>query len=230
MTKSQEIFNYDIMHAFTSMLTAFIMSWSKSQMKVENILALEALKNKNMAIMETVEEQEKETELLRHWTERDELSGFFRKKAFEEEVKKILNDSEAGGFHALACCDIDNFKKINDSFGHLFGDDVLKEMVSVIKSELSLNCILGRFGGDEFMIFIKDVDSVISLHTQMERLVRKSTKIYCSNGVRESISLSIGVAMYPGDGTTYKDLFEHADFALYEAKRQGKGICRLYKV
>lgn len=220
--KGSHHFQYDVMHGVTSIIASIYMSWYKSKQKLENILALHRLKDVNLAIMETVEEQEKEAVHLRYRAEYDELSGFYKKASFEKMIMDILNTAKEDQTHILICSDIDNFKNINDSFGHLYGDEVLKEIVQNIVTEIGNDSIYGRFGGDEFLAFMKDVTDMSEFLTRISCLEKSCNKTYMKHGIERQVSLSVGYAIFPKDGNTYKKLFERADAKLYEEKKRKK--------
>lgn len=221
VTKRPYIFRYDVMHSITSIIPALLMSWSKSQMKVQNILAMEKLESTNVEIMETVEEQEREAELLRHKASRDELTGVYKKGVFRERVKEVLINSSETSQHVLVCMDVDDFKSINDNFGHLFGDKVLKRISSILVAEVGEENLVGRFGGDEFFIFFPDTSREI-VKEHMERIMSEARAPYIFKEKSVFSSLSAGISLYPSSGRTYKELFETADRELYHAKRAGK--------
>lgn len=220
--KSTHDFLYDTMHAATSILAAIFMSWSKSRMKIENIWALQKLESVNMEILETVKEQEWEAALLRHKASRDELTGLFNKTTFENTVEKILKDSKHQKQHALACLDLDDFKYVNDQFGHLFGDTVLKSVSETYKNELEKNTICSRFGGDEFVLFFQGIADQKEVEDAVVRVLEKSKQELGTEQKKCNISLSAGISFFPQNGRTYKELFEKADQALYRSKKEGK--------
>lgn len=223
VTKEPYIFGYDVMHASTSAIASIFMAWSKSRLKMENILAIEQMQNEHMAIQEAVEVQEKEAALLRHRASRDEMTGLYKKISFEQKVQEYIDTSDDESMHALICLDVDNFKNINDSFGHLFGDDVLKEIVAGIRAELCSEDLAGRFGGDEFLLFIPSVSDLGYLARTISRIIANCQKTYIVGGVTQRISLSAGISLFPTDSTSYETLLHKADSALYHAKRAGKG-------
>lgn len=222
ITKRPYIFRYDVMHALTSIVAAAFVAWSKSRMKVENILSLMRLQSANLEIMGTVEEQEKEAALLRHQANRDELTGMFKKKVFEEKVKEVLNRSSVQDIHAMAFIDVDNFKQVNDLLGHLYGDKLLKEIGGMIEEKSGETAVKGRFGGDEFVVFYPDCKERAQLEARITEIIHAGKKICKSDGKECKVSLSIGLALYPDGGKTYGQLFEQADKALYRAKAKGK--------
>ncbi len=128
----------------------------------------------------------------------------------------------------LVVMDIDDFKTINDTHGHLFGDEVLSRVVKVIKDAIGKSGMLGRIGGDEFMIVLNWVESPIELRNVL-RSVRTGVE-WAYKGERDDIRItcSIGAAAYPNNGDSYDKVFQLADRMLYIAKSKGKNRYVLY--
>lgn len=223
VTKRPYIFYYDVVHAITSIVAAIFMSWTKSRMKVENVLSYMRLQYANIEIMETVEEQQREAALLRHKASRDELTGLYKKNYFEEKVKEKLSTACQGEIHALVCLDLDNFKDINDKLGHMFGDEVLKQTSIIMRLVSSKDDLACRFGGDEFCIFFSNINLHEDLGNKLQLLLDKAKTECQIENTQFPISISIGGAFYTQNGCSFKELFEQADKALYRAKSMGKG-------
>jgi len=151
----------------------------------------------------------------------DSLTGILNKAAIAESIKDYLSESDKDQMHALLMIDCDNFKKVNDNFGHAVGDEVIKYFASVMKRTFRDSDFKGRFGGDEFMVFMKNTtkDATLLRAFQLNEAIRKP---YIKNGKEINISCSIGIAYYPKDGKDFDTLFNAADDALYKAKSIGK--------
>jgi diguanylate cyclase (GGDEF)-like protein len=130
---------------------------------------------------------------------------------------------------SLLIVDADEFKTINDTFGHLFGDKVLREIGMAIDKNFRQNDIKGRIGGDEFVILLPGMSNTDVLHRHCLGLCRRLTRVFHKEGKHHAFSISIGAAQYPAHGQSYEELFARADEALYEAKRRGKGQYVLYQ-
>lgn len=163
-----------------------------------------------------------------HEAQTDPLTRLYNKTAVKLLINNVLNSSDADNKHALICIDLDNFKSINDAFGHLFGDEVLTEVSKQIKRVFRSSDILGRFGGDEFILFIKDIPSIEFINAKAEVLCTQIRKTYRVEGVAHTVSASIGISIYPDDGTSYSTLYQNADAASYCAKRAGKNQYALW--
>ena len=157
----------------------------------------------------------------------DSATGLLNKRACMEYTKAIMasNDNK---IHYMIIFDVDNFKSINDTYGHLFGDEVLSKIATILNANLNGRGIAGRFGGDEFYIFtsnIKDTEDLRILLTTM----RKELQYAFDSRIDEfGVTLSVGVSEYPKDGNNYENLFKKADKCLYLAKEKGRNRFIIY--
>lgn len=152
---------------------------------------------------------------------RDCATGLFNKRATMEYAADRIRMAARDQL-AIVIIDIDNFKTINDSFGHLFGDEVISKVSDVLKSVVGSKGVVGRFGGDEFMIIMEKYGEYRQIEIVLEAVRSRMAWIY--KGVNDAVNLtaSIGAAKYPEDGDTYEKVFAKADTALYIAKQNGK--------
>lgn len=164
---------------------------------------------------------------LRSRAERDGLTGLYNREGTESRIRKFLRSKPAGQC-ALFMIDTDNFKQINDRNGHMLGDVVLAEMASAMKRIMGEHDIVGRIGGDEFTIFMKQIPSREEAAEKARQLTEVFRHLFENDKTTIQITSSIGVAIYPEDGTDFKTLYQHADQALYQAKSQGKNGYILY--
>ncbi len=167
--------------------------------------------------LKTVED----SKLLEDKADTDLLTDLYNKMASERKVKEYINKNPEGR-GILFLIDVDNFKKINDTMGHAFGDEVLKGIGLQIKAEFRTTDILGRVGGDEFLIFLKNVDENISQDVAAQKAIRVFKNFQAGEYVKYSATGSIGAAIYPTDAKDFEGLYKAADRALYKAKRRGK--------
>ena len=121
--------------------------------------------------------------------------------------------------------DMDNFKGINESYGHHFGDNVLIQAAKTLKSVFRSDDVLGRIGGDEFVIFMKDIDSRGKVEERAVQVCERFSSLFDPS---LDVTCSIGIAMYPDHGTDNRELYQNADKALYQAKRFGKNMYMVY--
>ena len=124
--------------------------------------------------------------------------------------------------------DVDHFKQINDNFGHMVGDRVLYKVGHLLKSSFREDDIIGRVGGDEFLIFMKGVTSEKFVIQRMESLRQYFHELPVAEIKDSILTCSIGAAFMPKDGTTFNSLYKHADEALYRTKRNGRDGFSIY--
>ncbi|OON91822.1 MAG: hypothetical protein ATN32_02200 [Candidatus Epulonipiscium fishelsonii] len=160
---------------------------------------------------------------LKKQIERDGLSGLYNKVTTEKLISEHLSN---GGEGILIMIDIDNFKGINDNLGHDFGDYVIKDVAYKLNSVFMQNDIIGRIGGDEFMVFIKSKN--IQIETKCTQLCNAIVTTYSERGIDISISASVGIAMTREVSSNFKDLYLNADIAMYESKKLGKNRFTIY--
>ena len=157
----------------------------------------------------------------------DSATGLLNKRACMEYTKSVIT-SKDDKIHYMIMFDVDNFKSINDTYGHLFGDEVLSKIAGIINANLNGRGIAGRFGGDEFYIFtnnIKDEEALRILLTTM----RKELQYAFDSRIEDfGVTLSVGVSLFPKDGTDYEELFRKADKCLYLAKEKGRNRFIIY--
>ena len=152
----------------------------------------------------------------------DLLTELTNKAATERLIAEYMQQNP-NGRGVLFILDIDNFKKVNDTMGHAFGDTLLKTLGKEIKTEFRVTDIVGRTGGDEFMIFLKDIKDDLIVEREAHRVTHFFHDFKAGGDyVKYSATASIGAAVFPEDGAEFKDLYVSADQALYRAKKRGK--------
>jgi diguanylate cyclase (GGDEF)-like protein len=155
----------------------------------------------------------------------DGLTPAYNHRYFQEAiVREIHRHERMGHDFALAMLDIDNFKRINDTFGHPVGDEILKGLVDELMSNARDTDVIARYGGEEFAIIFSDTPlaSAYDAATRMLDLVARREFPIAQIGRTLRVTVSVGVAVYPHDGATATDLVARADNALYFAKKNGK--------
>ena len=153
----------------------------------------------------------------------DSLTGLLNKGTFEERVKEALDNGDQG---TMVVLDIDDFKKINDTYGHQCGDSILSIIAEQFKLIFGDGTISGRIGGDEMSVYVKEKISKEKA-TEMLRTLQNYLDVSNTDGI--AVSISAGVAYYPVDGKDFKNLYKAADEAMYNAKRSGKRRCCFYR-
>ena len=168
-------------------------------------------------------DKDKRLELsLQEMAQRDGLTGLYNKMTTQELIEKRLAGHQNGdGLFAMVMLDIDNFKELNDSLGHVAGDRIIQEFAHCISAGFAATDLVGRVGGDEF-IALTCKPSIEALHQQLEELYRTiRTSTFGGDG-HYRVAASMGVAIFPQHGATFNDLYARADAALYRAKQSGK--------
>ncbi len=159
-------------------------------------------------------------------SQRDQLVGAYNKIATEVLVDEYLSQNETG---ALFMIDLDNFKAINDNFGHLFGDEVLKEVFEKISKNFRHEDIIGRIGGDEIVVFLKKTTNTDEIELRARTICDSIRKIYTKEDISVEISCSLGIAVSPKHGTSFADLYQFADLAMYSCKKTTKDGYVIYR-
>lgn len=168
-----------------------------------------------------IDERKRVTDELVARAQRDSMTDLYNKATAETFIKDVLDHSGERDVHALFAIDVDNFKFVNDTYGHLYGDAVLKEVGGGIGSIFRGTDVVGRIGGDEFVVFMKNVKSEAMVEEKAKALAQIFHRI--SAGASDfSVTGSVGVSVYSRDGRDFKTLFKAADRALYAAKNHGK--------
>lgn len=171
-----------------------------------------------------IHRQKQSLQRLIRQADSEPLTGLLNRGAMERNVKGFLQGEGLGGKHALLMMDFDNFKAVNDTLGHAKGDTLLVSFAAAMRRLFRAGDYLSRIGGDEYMVFIKNIgqdgvaqDKAEALREEMRILSRK---------IQIPVSVSVGIAVYERDGESFEKLYRAADEALYQVKRSGKdAVC-----
>ncbi|PSF11495.1 putative bifunctional diguanylate cyclase/phosphodiesterase [Marinobacter shengliensis] len=176
----------------------------------------------------SLQEQKKANDKLQWMANFDDLTQLPNRRMMEVELSARLMEAERrqSGEIAVVFIDLDNFKLINDTLGHHYGDELLLAVANGLKGEIRCCDQLSRFGGDEFVLLMFDFDGPESIHEVFRRLSSMLERGFILNGACYQVTASFGVSLYPNDGTTVPELMGNADAAMYQAKESGKNsIC-----
>lgn len=165
---------------------------------------------------------------LQQQAQLDGLTHLCNRRTTQSQIDNYLAADSARRLHALLIIDVDNFKTINDQLGHLLGDAVLRDVANKLRSLFSPADILGRVGGDEFVVFLADCPDEACIARRAEEVLALFRRSFAGPGGTYQVSCSVGAALSPRDGASYLALFRRADLALYAAKDQGKDRYCLY--
>jgi diguanylate cyclase (GGDEF)-like protein len=161
----------------------------------------------------------------RHDALHDPATSLPNMTLFSDRIGNALAQAERHTRHlAVLFLDLDNFKNINDTYGHDVGDRVLQTVAERLGAGLRGGDTVGRRGGDEFLILMLDVNDKPDVAGSASRVLKSVAAPCRIDGVTITVTASIGVAMYPGDGRTAEGLMKHADVAMYAAKKQQAGV------
>ena len=185
----------------------------------------EGLPIRAVGVVQDVDEQIRREQQLQRQAERDALTGMFNKGTAEEHIRRSLSKNDCP--YALFLIDVDNFKQINDTLGHAFGDAVLSELAKRIQELFRENDIVGRTGGDEFMALVPSRDRGLLAKRAMLLCEHIRSGNLCAAG-DAPISVSVGIALFPEHGGDFSQLYRNADVALYKAKERGKDTWHIY--
>jgi diguanylate cyclase (GGDEF)-like protein len=153
----------------------------------------------------------------------DALTGLLNRTALERQLEGIVaNAKESGSTFALLFVDLDRFKFVNDTFGHKVGDELLKEVASILRTSVRENDLVARLGGDEFIVALLGLNNPAVAETIARKLVKTLSTPLEIMGKVVSVSASIGIATYPKDGEDVESLTKNADSAMYQVKEAGK--------
>ena len=174
--------------------------------------------------IDDVDEKTRRTLTLQEKAEFDPITNLYNRATFQELVQNALNgrNPEIDGVAAFVEFDLDNFKLVNDTCGHLMGDRLLKTVGETVRSCCRREDLVGRLGGDEFAIWMEDVGNVDNVTEKIRQLARKFREATAHLQLGTEVTASFGIAMTAPSDKTFEALFQKADVAMYQAKRKGK--------
>ncbi|WP_373289952.1 EAL domain-containing protein [Longimycelium tulufanense] len=175
-----------------------------------------------LVVHQDITERRRAAEALRHKATHDDLTGLPNRAAVKEMLSQLLQSDQANKV-AVLFCDIDNFKRVNDSLGHDAGDELLVALARRLESGLPEGCTAARLSGDEYVVICSDaakVGGVEALATKVASLLRAAVPVH---GQLVRVSAAVGAAVPNGSRPTGADLLRFADAAMFEAKRRGPG-------
>ncbi len=222
--KQFEVGNIMLTHTCKSVMSDDSLRWVRSTIsstkneKTGDIIAV-------LTIIDDIHDA-KVTELkLKRKAETDPLVGAYNKKTTEILIRNHL---ELNQFGVLFMIDLDNFKSINDNFGHAYGDEVLKEVYGKLTHHFRTGDIIGRIGGDEFIVFLKGIIPIEDILKKATEVCKSIHVTYTQNGVSVEISSSVGISLCPLHANTFEDLYHMADMAMYTCKKESKNGYAIY--
>lgn len=180
-----------------------------------------------LTVVWNIQEQKEHEIQLQSQVVYDPLTRSYNRGVGIDKINEILKEN-ADMTHAMLLIDMDNFKEINDTFGHIMGDRVLINVVRILKQHIRAEDIVCRLGGDEFVVFLMGIPRE-AIHRNITKLLEKLRIEYSEGDIVKNVSASIGIAIAPISGRDFTALYEKADKALYEVKRNGRNAYKIYE-
>ncbi len=177
---------------------------------------------KAVGVIVDIDSEKRHSQELMQKAERDALTKLYNKGTTESIIENHLSRCPENSLCALLIIDIDDFKIVNDTRGHLFGDAFLMEIAGKIQTLFRSGDVVGRIGGDEFIAFIRDIPDMRIATEKARQVIENFHSLDVFNEDDAETSCSIGIACYPDHARDFHELYKRADYALYQAKRQGK--------
>lgn len=181
-----------------------------------NLAQLEELR-RNLA--DRLEQKTREVSVMKDIAQQDALTGLWDRSYTQDAVNDLLAQ---GGRGALLMIDIDNFKLVNDNYGHGSGDEMLQALAETLRASSREGDVRSRVGGDEFMVYLKDIQSKSAIRARVLDMIAGVGEKVKALGFEVDTSISVGIAIAPEDGVDFASLYNAADKALYYVKRNGK--------
>lgn len=192
------------------------------QSRIGRALELEELRR---GLADKLEKKTREVSDIKSKSYQDALTGLWNRAYTENAVNEMISQGKKG---ALFMLDMDNFKAVNDNYGHIAGDETLKVFAGTLKKFAGEGDILCRIGGDEFMIFVKGVTEKSELSSRAADIISDFQKKFVALSFEIECSVSIGIAQTPEDGLEFNKLYNSADKALYYVKQNGKNAYHFF--
>jgi len=168
---------------------------------------------------------------IKYQATHDDLTSLPNRNYFNDRISNLVKSFNKNKINfALLFIDLDQFKKINDSLGHLIGDEVLKEVAIRLQESIREVDILARLGGDEFTIILKDINSSEEISKICTKIIKSIKQPIIINEQKLYISSSIGISLYPKDADNDRDLIKFADVAMYKAKDAGRDNFKFFNI
>ena len=204
--KTPDRYMIDIMNSVIFLITGMLLSIFTANIKLNDFIFQKAIKT------------ERDT---------DGLTGLLNKSSMMREIRKSMTNDPKNGI--LVMLDVDDFKRINDSYGHVVGDFVISGIARCLNSSFRNSDIIGRFGGDEFVVFMPFTHDVVIAQSRVKKVLSLMAETIKLPNENDKVTGSFGIAVCSEFGDTYDDLFRKADYALYQAKSGGKNQFSVYE-
>ena len=167
--------------------------------------------------------------MIRNRADRDSLTGLYNRNSAIEKIEEYMSSKEVtpGTVHVFMILDVDNFKVLNDMMGHQTGDKALQDIADILKHHFRDYDIVCRMGGDEFLVFMKDIPEE-AVCRNVSSLLKKLELTYEARGISVTITVSVGIALVPDLSMDFPEMYRRADEALYQVKKEAKNNFHVY--
>lgn len=181
-----------------------------------------------LTILFDIDAAKRKRDDIKRAAEKDSLTGLLNRDATMKSIESFLQEEGSVGMHALFLVDIDNFKLVNDTFGHQVGDRVITEIANLIKDSFRESDIVGRIGGDEFFVLMKNIDNQRKVRHKAQNLVHVLQHVCATPTTRVDLSASIGISFCVNGNKSLETLYKESDLAMYRSKDEGKNRFSIY--
>ncbi len=210
----------------------FPIEFMRNGQKIHLNLQLTTMEGQNGEVRKCIGvlEDDAEEQQLREKATRDPLTGLYNRSSAIEEIEKCLAFSELskGVTHAYMILDVDNFKTLNDTLGHQMGDKALQDVADILRHHFREYDILCRLGGDEFLVFVKNIPEK-AIDRNVSSLLKKMELTYEGEGLSVKITVSAGIALVSDLSMSSEEMYRRADMALYQVKKETKNSFHIYE-
>lgn len=210
----------------------FPIEFMRNGQKIHLKLQLTTMEGQNGEVRKCIGvlEDDAEEQQLREKATRDPLTGLYNRSSAIEEIEKCLAFSELskGVTHAYMILDVDNFKALNDTLGHQMGDKALQDLADILRRHFREYDILCRLGGDEFLVFVKNIPEK-AIDRNVSSLLKKMELTYEGQGLSVKITVSAGIALVSDLSMSSEEMYRRADMALYQVKKESKNSFHIYE-
>lgn len=200
------------------------------ELEDEYEVTMQEFRKKNLEHIELLQQIEERKAELEQKSQLDLATGLLNKNTMETRIREYLANKTQGATDVFAMIDIDDFKLVNDTYGHMHGDKVIKALAELIKESFGDRGICGRFGGDEFVIFLEKVDNLVEIEAQIEKLREKFSHVAFGKNADIYSTISIGISYSDGMKVSYESMLSCADEALMKTKEYGKNKVTFFEM
>ncbi|MCB6365038.1 diguanylate cyclase [Intestinibacillus massiliensis] len=183
---------------------------------------------KAIGVIVDIDEEKRTAQNLLARAERDTLTGLYNKGTAQALAERYISEADSAHLCAFMIIDVDDFKYVNDVFGHLSGDVMLSDIGAMLQKMFRGHDVLGRIGGDEFAVLMRDISDIGAIPIKAQDILYAFSHLLNAQQEGCNLSCSIGISLAPADGMDFQTIYQKADTALYHAKMKGKNQFAFY--